>query len=545
MKYKDTDIQWLGRIPEHWKLDRIKDKTINVVGGDWGNDPESESKGENIVVLRVSDLDDIYFSYDYLTIRKIKDSSIKNRKINENCLIIEKSGGGEKQLVGRVGYPKGLKVDAISSNFMAKIEFDNSVDLRFVNYMFSGLYEAKLNFPFVQQTTGIQNLNVGYYLTTKVAFPPKKEQIAIADYLDKACERIDKIIKIKEEQLKTLSNYFISYRHKVITQGIDKKVFVSYDDDFLKKVPSDWKLTKLRYLLSLKNGKLIKNSELIKNSKILVPPKKEQIAIADYLDKACKRIDEIIEIKEDQIRKIKKFVNSKYFELLTGKGLKSINTNYPWFKTIPLGWQVKRLKSVVSKVNSGVTPKGGATAYINEGIPLIRSQNVKSNSLDFSDVVFIPEETHNKMKNSKVMNGDVLLNITGASLGRCAFASNIEEANVNQHVCIIRPNLDFIQTKYLYYLLKSEIGQSQIFSGFKGSGREGLNFEAIKSFKLPIPPKQEQNSIIDKLDKLTELSINQNQIIQKQIKTLKNYRKSLIHECVTGKKQVVTQTPIS
>lgn len=292
-------------------------------------------------------------------------------------------------------------------------------------------------------------------------------------------------------------------------------------------------------------GAQLLNSELIKNSKILVPPKKEQIAIADYLNKACKRIDEIIEIKEDQIRKIKKFVNSKYFELLTGKGLKSINTNYPWFKTIPLGWQVKRLKSVVSKVNSGVTPKGGATAYINEGIPLIRSQNVKSNSLDFSDVVFIPEETHNKMKNSKVMNGDVLLNITGASLGRCAFASNIEEANVNQHVCIIRPNLDFIQTKYLYYLLKSEIGQSQIFSGFKGSGREGLNFEAIKSFKLPIPPKQEQNSIIDKLDKLTELSINQNQIIQKQIKTLKNYRKSLIHECVTGKKQVVTQTPIS
>ncbi|MCB0463870.1 MAG: restriction endonuclease subunit S, partial [Flavobacteriaceae bacterium] len=258
-----TDIQWLGKIPDHWKLDRIKDKTLNVVGGDWGSDPESESKGENIVVLRVSDLDDIYFSYDDLTIRKIKESSIKNRKINENCLIIEKSGGGEKQLVGRVGYPKGLNVDAISSNFMAKIEFDNSVDLRFVNYMFSSLYTSKLNFPFVQQTTGIQNLNVGYYLKTKVAFPPKKEQIAIANYLDKACERIDKIIKIKEEQIKTTESIKKSQIYKLCTKGlIDDVKLKEVDGQYIKKIPSHWNFGKLkRGCKSIDTGGTPKSSE--------------------------------------------------------------------------------------------------------------------------------------------------------------------------------------------------------------------------------------------------------------------------------------------
>mgnify|MGYP006429209807 CR=1 FL=1 len=270
MEYKKANVKWLEKIPSHWKIDRIKDKTTRVVGGDWGNDPESNAQGKNVVVLRVADLDDIYFSYNNLTYRKIKDSSIKSRAVNKNSLLIEKSGGGEKQFVGRVGYPQGMNFMAISSNFMAKIEFDNSVDIRFANYMFSSLYASKLNFPFVQQTTGIQNLNVGYYLTTKVAFPPKKEQTAIANYLDKACAQIDEIIRIKEEQLNVLDDYFISYRHKIITQGINKKDFVSYDDDFLKKVPSDWQFTKLRYLLSLKNGKLIKNSELIKGGKVPV-----------------------------------------------------------------------------------------------------------------------------------------------------------------------------------------------------------------------------------------------------------------------------------
>lgn len=442
MKYKETGIEWLGKIPEHWKVDRIKDKTLNVVGGDWGSDPESEAKGKNIVVLRVSDLDDIYFSYDDLTIRKIKESSIRNRKINKNCLVIEKSGGGEKQLVGRVGYPKELKFDAISSNFMAKIEFDDTVDLRFVNYMFSSLYESKINFPFVQQTTGIQNLNVGYYLTTKVSFPTKQEQIAIANYLDRSCERID----------------------------------------------------------------------------------------------------EIIHIKERQIKKIDEHLKAKTFELLTGKVYESKETNYPWFKSIPVDWKIMRLKSIVSKVNSGVTPKGGATSYLEEGIPLIRSQNIKLNKLDLSDVVFISEATHNRMKNSKVKNGDVLLNITGASLGRCYFVEEIEEANVNQHVCILRPNHDFVETKYLYYLINSKIGQSQIFSGFKGSGREGLNFEAIKAFRFPLPKKEKQIKIINRLDKLSELIYDQKAVIRSQIKSLKKYRKSLIHECVTGKK-LVTKTP--
>lgn len=281
-------------------------------------------------------------------------------------------------------------------------------------------------------------------------------------------------------------------------------------------------------------------SRHIKNSTIAFPPLPEQKAIADYLDKACARIDRIIAIKKEQLKKIEGYFHSKVNEILSGGILQHSEfkeTGFEWFKSIPSEWKVVRLKSVLSKINSGVTPKGGATSYMDEGIPLIRSQNIKFDLLDLSDVVYIDEDTHDSMNNSKVKNGDVLLNITGASLGRCQFAEGIVEANVNQHVCILRPFL-FIQTKFLYFLLRSEIGQAQIFSGFKGSGREGLNFEAIKNFRIPLPSLEEQGLIAETLDKLLKRKFDLSKKVEAQISTLLSYRKSLIHECVTGKKQV-------
>lgn len=174
-----------------------------------------------------------------------------------------------------------------------------------------------------------------------------------------------------------------------------------------------------------------------------------------------------------------------------------------WIGEIPEGWEVKRLKFVVSKVGSGVTPKGGANVYQLDGIPLLRSQNIHFDALKLDDVAYISQEIHDEMQNSKVMAGDVLLNITGASIGRCYFSDgSLEDANVNQHVCIIRPTSE-IGTKYLYYLLRSDIGQKQIDVDQTGSGREGLNFEVLKNFLLPLADNSEQTAIASFLDRKT------------------------------------------
>ena len=125
---------------------------------------------------------------------------------------------------------------------------------------------------------------------------------------------------------------------------------------------------------------------------------------------------------------------------------------------------------ITAKIGSGKTPSGGKSAYVEAGIPLIRSQNVNGDKVDFEDIVYIDEVTDESMANSRVFTNDVLLNITGASIGRSAVYKDFEKANVNQHVCIIRPiegfHPDFIQLN-----LASDNGQKQIESSQAGGGR--------------------------------------------------------------------------
>jgi type I restriction enzyme, S subunit len=111
---------------------------------------------------------------------------------------------------------------------------------------------------------------------------------------------------------------------------------------------------------------------------------------------------------------------------------------FPEFRNAK-GWACEKLGSKTNKVGSGITPTGGDKNYKPSGRPFVRSQNIGWGVLLLGDVVFIDEETHNSFRSSQIEVFDVLLNITGASIGRSAVAdARIKGGNVNQHVCIIR-----------------------------------------------------------------------------------------------------------
>ncbi len=118
---------------------------------------------------------------------------------------------------------------------------------------------------------------------------------------------------------------------------------------------------------------------------------------------------------------------------------------------------VLKLGPLTSLISSGSTPLGGASRYLAEGpVMFLRSQNVLMNQLDLSDVAFIDDVLYNEMKRTQVQPGDVLINITGASIGRVApFDLDGRRANVNQHVCIIRPKKDALDFRYLACYLSS------------------------------------------------------------------------------------------
>lgn len=177
--------------------------------------------------------------------------------------------------------------------------------------------------------------------------------------------------------------------------------------------------------------------------------------------------------------------------------MKCIEDEIPF--ELPEGWAWCRLLPLTIKIGAGSTPTGGAAVYSKSGIKFIRSQNVYDDGLVLTDVAYISEEINQKKSGSIVKPKDILLNITGGSIGRCALVpDDFDIANVNQHVIIIRlvnPEL----RKYLHDVITSPYIQEQILSRQVGSGRGGLSAETLSTFLIPLPPMNEQVSTIKKL----------------------------------------------
>ena len=166
---------------------------------------------------------------------------------------------------------------------------------------------------------------------------------------------------------------------------------------------------------------------------------------------------------------------------------------------IPDSWEWCRLGIVSSKIGSGSTPRG--SNYAEEGIPFFRSQNIHNSGLVYSDIKYIHNETHKKMSGTQVFSEDILLNITGGSMGRCSYVpKEFNDANLSQHVCIIRPIL--LNPIYLHNLVLSPIFQNMIFSSTTGAGREGLPKNNLEQFVIPIVPIEEQEEIVKKIESL-------------------------------------------
>jgi|SRR5690625_3626750 len=157
-------------------------------------------------------------------------------------------------------------------------------------------------------------------------------------------------------------------------------------------------------------------------------------------------------------------------------------------------WEQRKLNDVTKKIGSGKTPRGGSSVYIKSGIPLLRSQNINNDRVDFEDVVYITEFMDEEMSNSRIKQNDILLNITGASIGRSAVYELAGSANVNQHVCIIRPNKE-INPYFIQLNLTSIKGQKQIDVNQAGGAREGLNFQQVGKINFAYPKYKEQQKI--------------------------------------------------
>ncbi|TCV81279.1 restriction endonuclease subunit S [Sulfurirhabdus autotrophica] len=206
-------------------------------------------------------------------------------------------------------------------------------------------------------------------------------------------------------------------------------------------------------------------------------------------------------LKRIQVEKNKLIAEGK---IKKDKPLAPINGDEAPFD-LAKGWEWVRLNELLSKIGAGSTPLGGKQVYVNKGVPFLRSQNVWDEGLRLDDVAFIAPETHHKMSGTRVCAGDLLFNITGASIGRCAIVpDSFETGNVSQHVTIVRSTSKEI-LRFLHLVLISRHVQQTVMDVQVGVSREGLSIGKLGQFIIPIPPLAEQHRIVAKVDELMAL----------------------------------------
>lgn len=255
-------------------------------------------------------------------------------------------------------------------------------------------------------------------------------------------------------------------------------------------------------------------NDYLKKTEVDIPTLCMQKETVDLLD----GLRNLLKIRKEQIQVYDDLIESLFFDMLQSE-LMSDNIEY------------SKLGDLTSHISSGSTPRGGSSVYKSEGIPLIRSQDVKMNNLDYSNVVYIDTETHDKMKRSKLKNRDVLLNITGASIGRTAvFYGEDDSANTNQHVAAIRLKDEKVSPEFLSFYFSTEYFQAIIKNISSGGTREALNYKQIREFDIPLISKIEQEKFIKNKEKIEE----EKKKLNSSLKELENLFDALMQDAFSG-----------
>ena len=283
--------------------------------------------------------------------------------------------------------------------------------------------------------------------------------------------------------------------------------------------------------------------------KYAYPPKSTQQRIASYLDKKCSKIEETIQNQQQVIEKLKAYKQSLITEAVTGK-IKIQNgkvcgkyesykdSGVEYLGKIPSNWNIKRLR-YIGKCQNGIS-KGGE--FFGSGYPFVSYGDVYNNLTLPETVSGLIESTPEEQENYSVMAGDIFFTRTSETIEEVGFTSvclkTIEKATFAGFVIRVRPFTEELVPDYSKYYFSSDAHRRFFVKEMNLVTRASLSQDLLKRLPILIPSKDEQKEIADYLDKKCtsiDAAIEQK---QKLIEKLTEYKKSLIYECVTGKKEI-------
>jgi type I restriction enzyme S subunit len=280
----------------------------------------------------------------------------------------------------------------------------------------------------------------------------------------------------------------------------------------------------------------------MKKISIVSPSLAEQQKIAEFLDRKCGEIDEMVALQEKVIEELKAYKQSVITEAVT----KGLNPDAPmrdsgieWIGQVPEHWECG-LFWKLNYIRGRLGWKGlKADEYQDIGYPFLSAFNIINDKLDWNDINRITKERYDESPEIKLSQGDILIVKDGAGIGKCARIDNLPlgEATVNSSLAVISPN-ERLHYKFEYYYLLSAPFQSVIWLLKIGMGVPHLTQENMRSIVIIYPSIIEQQTIADYLDGKCSDIDNLINIKQQKIDSLKEYKKSIIYEYVTGKREV-------
>ena len=282
------------------------------------------------------------------------------------------------------------------------------------------------------------------------------------------------------------------------------------------------------------------------------PPLAVQARIADFLDSKCSEIDALTADIQKEIEVLEEYKKSVITEAVT-KGLnpnvEMKDSGIEWIGEIPSHWSFPKITYILDyshpyPIGDGDHGSIKYTEYKDEGLPFIRVQNLGfATELNMENIVYISEKQNETIKNSSLHPKDILFAKTGATIGKVGIVpSEIPLANTTSHVGKITVAKD-VNPKFIFYVLASYIGYKQFWDiAAQKSTRPELSIDEIKTIHVLLPQKiEEQTEIVSYLDATCRLIDDAVCEKKEQLTTLEEYKKSVIYEYVTGKKEVTAQ----
>lgn len=284
------------------------------------------------------------------------------------------------------------------------------------------------------------------------------------------------------------------------------------------------------------------SQSIINQTWLFVPPLLIQQKIADYLDKVCGEVDEMIALQEKMIEELKAYKQSIITEAVT----KGLNPNVPmknsgidWIGEIPEGWKICRIKNVAALFGR-IGFRGYTSDDLNkdgDGAITLSPSNMIPMGMDFSKVTYLSWKKYEESPEIMIQNGDLLMVKTGSSYGKVSYVDNLpKEATINPQILRVVPSINH---KYLGYYMQTDLFIYQVEGGVVGGTIPTISQEKINNFHVVLPPLSEQRQIASYLDSKCSEIDSLIAIKQQKIAELKEYKKSVIYEYVTGKKEVI------